>query len=63
MFCVGVCETNFFFNHLLLIHSKKNDPSTGVWTITGNMNIDYHTSSLLMDGEVLVLGEQVSHRF
>ena len=34
------------------------DPSTGVWTITGNMNNAryYHTASVLTNGKVLVAG-------
>lgn len=53
-----MCETNFFFNHILLIHSKKNDPSTGVWNISAHMiyNRYKHTASVLMNEAMLITG-------
>ena len=46
------------FNHGLSTNAKLNEPSTEIWTIVGNMNVDrfLHTASVLTNARVLVTG-------
>jgi hypothetical protein len=38
--------------------SELYDPNTGTWSVTGNLNVarDYHTATILRNGNVLVVG-------